>query len=296
VGDRAHSQVCLAVAPGGTTFVAGHHVIPPLAFTRAFHVDTVPAGLCSVILQSTTGALLPGDDVALTITAGAGAQAHVTTQGATAVHGGGAPCRFATHLSAGPRSLVEYRLGTAVLFPGAAFGSSLSVELGDGAAVLAHEAFATHDPSGGGGSFTHLETDLTVTSGGRDTVTSGGRELCVERFRLRGDNPSRCAPGVLGRWSHHATAWVLGSVDAGVLGPDLRAALAGVTGAVAAVSVLPNGAGLGVRVVAGGGHPLAAALHQVWVAARVHVTGHAPDTRRTTGLGDDRLKARAAAG
>src|SRR5690242_9439660 len=83
---RSHSELRAHRGPDGRTWIS-HRVVAPLALARCFHLDE-PHGPATVILQSTTGALVPGQDVSLDIDVGACAQLVVTTPGATLVHDG----------------------------------------------------------------------------------------------------------------------------------------------------------------------------------------------------------------
>ncbi|MCB8822034.1 urease accessory protein UreD [Microvirga rosea] len=60
--------------------------VPYLA-QRALYCDQEMPGLASIFLITTTGCLLQGDRLALDIQLGRGAQAHVTSQSATKIHG-----------------------------------------------------------------------------------------------------------------------------------------------------------------------------------------------------------------
>lgn len=266
------SHLRFAPAAGGRTHVAGHRVVPPLAFTRGFHLDDEPPGLCTVVLQSTSGALLPGEPVALDVDAAAGAQAHVTAQGATVVHGGGPTAQRLT-VRAAAGSLLEVLLPPAILLPGADLTSRLAVDVGPGAVVLVQDAYSAYDPTGSGATFRRLATEVMVTG--------AGRVRCADRTVLGGADPSLASPAVLGASAHHAAMFLLGVPDgwAGLV----RCALGGAT---AGLSRLPAGAGLGVKVLARDAAVLRTVLHQVWVAVRIARTGHAPaDLRWAVGRG-----------
>ncbi len=256
----------------GRTFVAAQRVLAPLAFTRAFHVDDAPGGLCTAILSSTNGALIPGDDLRLSIEAGPGAQVHLTTAGATAVHGG-AEVRQRTSIAAGPASFVEVWPAPLLLFPDARLRTELRVDLEPAAVVVVCEAVTlAHPPQ----SFARLASVVEVRR--------AAGLVCCDRVELAGRSPAVDAPGVLGGRSRHAAVWVLGDVRVHTLAVELREQLTGCEAVDAGVGALPGDAGVVVRLAAEGAGDLGDALHAIWALARLAVFGRLPAPRRTGSL------------
>ena len=68
---------------GGRTVLAHQHVPYPFHATRPFYLDRERPEIATLYLQSASGGLYRGDDVALSIVAGPHAAAHVTTQAST---------------------------------------------------------------------------------------------------------------------------------------------------------------------------------------------------------------------
>ena len=71
---------------GSRTILANLERRAPYMAQRALYCDQEMPDLAWVFLITTTGCLLQGDRLALDITLGSGAQAHVTTQSATKIH------------------------------------------------------------------------------------------------------------------------------------------------------------------------------------------------------------------
>jgi urease accessory protein len=70
----------------GQTILATLERRVPYMVQRALHCDQEMPGLASVFLITTTGCLLQGDRLALDVTLGPRAQAHLTSQSATKIH------------------------------------------------------------------------------------------------------------------------------------------------------------------------------------------------------------------
>jgi urease accessory protein len=71
---------------GGHTILANLDRRPPYMVQRALYCDQEMPDLAHVFLITTTGCLLQGDRLALDVTLGPRAQAHMTTQSATKIH------------------------------------------------------------------------------------------------------------------------------------------------------------------------------------------------------------------
>ena len=71
---------------GSRTILADLDRRSPYMAQRALHCDQTMPDLAHVFLITTTGCLLQGDRLALDITLGPGARAHVTSQSATKIH------------------------------------------------------------------------------------------------------------------------------------------------------------------------------------------------------------------
>src|SRR5215472_2790399 len=105
--------------PAGRTFLARQFTTYPFFCAAPFHLDRVPHGMLTAILQSSSGGLYEAERLALSIDVEEGAAAHVATQGATVAHamphGGEARHEARIHAAAG--SLVEYLPDPLILLP-----------------------------------------------------------------------------------------------------------------------------------------------------------------------------------
>ena len=85
VGKRGFLRLGFERARDGTILADLESRAPYLA-QRALHCDAAMPDLAWLFLITTTGCVLQGDRLALDVTLGPGARAHVTTQSATKVH------------------------------------------------------------------------------------------------------------------------------------------------------------------------------------------------------------------
>lgn len=273
---NAEPQAALrfARAPDGCSYIARQRVGYPFHITRPFYLDEAPAGALTLYLQSVSGGIYQGEDLRMTCAAGPGSAAHVTTQAATIVHRmPAAPARQSVALEAAGGALLEYLPDPLIMFPGARLTSVLEIEADDDATIVASESFAHHDPGGEDRRFERFAAEMRI----RDT---GGRLLALERYEVAG---SRLAPGEsqAARWPAQGSFVVAhrGEGCEAILA-GLRIALAPTEALYAGVSMLPNEAGIGARLLARDGAHLRAGLEAAWRAVRLALHGVPPARRR----------------
>src|ERR1700730_1299951 len=91
----------------------------PYAISRTFHLDTVPAGMLTLIVQSISGAIQAEDRLEQRYQVGASAMAHVTTPGAASVYRAppGMEALDHVHLVVEEGGFLEYLPEHRILFP-----------------------------------------------------------------------------------------------------------------------------------------------------------------------------------
>ncbi|CAO4163666.1 urease accessory protein UreD [Methylorubrum extorquens] len=272
VGRRV--QASLVFARGGGTTVLSRQVVPyPFHITRAFRMHPESPDLATLYLQSASGGLYAADHLTLAIAARAGARVHVTTQAGTVVHRGGPePSRQETRLTIAADAFLALDPDPLILFPGAHLAVSTEITAEPGARAIVTESVACHDPVGEGRPFDRLDLGLTI----RDPE---GRALVRERSRI--DGRAFTAPdSPMGPHRAYGTMVVLGAPDdARLAGLHLRQA-ADAAGCLTGVSPLPNGAGLGLRLLAPDGGALSAGMDAVFRIVFETLSGCAPGRRR----------------
>ena len=263
-----------ARAPDGRSYIARQRVGYPFHITRPFHFDEAPAGTLTLYLQSVSGGIYQGEDLRMVCNAGVGSAAHVTTQAATIVHRmPAAPARQTVALAAADGALLEYLPDPLIMFPGARLTSVLEIEASADATVIASESFAHHDPGGENRRFESFETALRISD-------ESGRLLVLERYALTGDRLAEGAGEIAG-WPAQGSFVVAhrGPAREPILA-ELRAALAPTDSFYGGASALPNGAGVGVRLLARDGARLRSGLEAAWRAVRRALYGAEPARRR----------------
>ena len=239
-------------ADGRTTLVHQyceypHHVVKPL------YLDPERPDLPTLCLQSVSGGLFAGDRLALRVEIGEAARARITTQAATKVHrSDGELAASRVELRVAPTGCLEYAADPLILFPDARAAASTRVELAPGARVLVREAFLHHAPATASGLFRFFESELIVSD-------TDGEQRAVDRQRIADPQRRPELRETLRRFPAQGAVYALGApFDGGFVG-DLRASVAPLD-AWAGASLLPNGCGAYLRVLAPDGHALRTAL------------------------------------
>ena len=257
---------------GGRTVLARQRIPYPFHATRPFYLDPARADIATLYLQSASGGLYRGDDVALSIIAEPYAAAHVTTQASTIVH------RTQQHtvvqrtrLHVGEHAFAAITPDPLVLFPGAEIRCFVEVNLAASGCAIVVDGLAHHDPEGRGRPFAAYSNSVVVRN-------AAGSVLLADRGALSGE--TMLAPtSPLGPYRAAGTVLVLGHgwqrCDADVL--ERRVAE---FGCVAGLSRLPNNAGIGGRVLAANGGALTRGLEAAFAVAFEALMGVRPARRR----------------
>lgn len=111
---------------------------PPLMAQQTLYPDVALPEMAFVFLANPTAGLLDGDVHEISLTVGAGAQAHITTQSAAKIHamppGGVAVQRITLHVASG--GYLEYLPDPLIPYRDAALEQSVVIRLEPGAALL----------------------------------------------------------------------------------------------------------------------------------------------------------------
>jgi urease accessory protein len=261
--------------PAGQTYLAEQRAGYPFHLCRLHRYAGDPDGMATLYLQSVSGGIYEGDDLAVSLTAEAQAQVHLTTQASTIVHSmRGSGAAHAVTLRAERDSFVEYMPDATILFPAARLGTRLLIEADESAAVIACDSFLMHDPRGSGATFGHLHASV-------EARRPDGRLLFADRYRMWGEAWAQGLPGVSGAQAAQGTLLVLHPCIAPErLVETLRAALTSRPDTYAGASALPNGCGAWARVLMNDGATLRAVLIEAWSAVRKLITDVRPQLRR----------------
>jgi urease accessory protein len=260
---------------GGRTVLEKRLFSWPFALTRTFHLDRAPAHMLTLILQTSSGALHAGDRLIQNIHAGAGAAAHVTTQGASPVHRAreGDEAVERIHLGVDAGGYLEYLPEPRILFPGSALSQTVALTCDPDGCALMSDAFLTHDPQGRGCNFRHLAAETILRRAGPEPVL-------VDRLDIDG-LPQR--HGRRAAFKAFGTLYAILPRDREVLerlSLEMTAAAAKTPGLYAAASLLPSEIGVSLRLAADGGSTLREGLETGWRIARRAISGEFPPSRR----------------
>lgn len=263
-------EVAFEVDATGRSYVAKQFASYPFHICRGQYLDPALPDMASLYLQTSAGGIFEDDRLSMTIEAGEGARAHVTTQASTIVHRMPAgEARQGVVLEAKPGSLLEYLPDPTILFPDARLRASLRARVHEGASVILGDAFLAHDPAETGEAFGFIDSETSVEDG-------QGHLLALDRFLVRGaDLTAAGAEPVQGTFMA-----VTRDVTADDMVAALRAAVPGRGDVYAGVSALPGACGAWARILAADGAALRVAMDALWTAARTRITGQPPGPRR----------------
>lgn len=259
---------------GGPTFLQRQRVAYPFHVGRTLQMPGDPAGFCTIYLQSCAGGIFQHDRLLQSVHFAPEAQAHVTTGASTIVH-----TMDAGHaqqdllIEADENTFAEYLPDPLILFPRSRLDTRLLVRAHASATVIACESFLMHDPSARREPFDWLRSDTRIE-------TEAGELLAVDRFRVEGATVAAGTAGITGPRAAQATLMVVHRADPALALAALRASLREDSPGYAGASLLPNGAGAWLRVLADDAIGLRAVIHDAWVSVRTALTGAPPGVRR----------------
>ncbi len=240
----------------------------PFVVMRPFRLDVAPAHMATVIVQSSSGALQRGDRLTQRIAVEAQAAAHVTTQGATAVHEGAQDRAEETvWLNVARQGVLEYMPEPRVLFAGAELRSALHLDCAEDGVALIADAFSWHDPQARGRFPRRLFASTAIR-------IAGGEPVVIERMDVR----AFAAAGDYAAFGGLAVV-APGRLSA-AFADGLNPALARLDGLYAAASVLPADAGTLIRFAGRDLRALRAGVALAWEAARMALFDASPGRRR----------------
>ena len=264
--------------PSGQTFLAGQRTTYPFTLTQPFCLDRAPHGMLTLMLQSISGGVYENECLALDFSVEDGARVHLTTQGATVVHSmrGGRVATQQVSIRAGKGSFVEYLPDPLTLFPQARFRSSVHIAVEEGATAISGDAFGLHDPDALARPFGSIFSETVFQR-------PDGQRRCVDRFEVSGHEFVASLPHALQRYQTQGTFWVVSDHDSEEMVTALRTALGPLPDIYAGASLLPDDAGVWMRVLAVDAVALRGAFHAAWSAVRLCLTGAEPLSRRKSG-------------
>ncbi len=268
-GKRGELDLRFAAAEDGRTRLVRDYARAPFHVSGTLGHDPHPDA-ATVYVQSPTGGVAQGDRHDVAIEAGPGSIAHVSTASATKIQSMARNYAAAgLGLTVGRDAHLEYVPEPTILHADARYAQDLTLEVGSGGtAVLSEVVVPGRLARGERFEFDRYRSRLRVSG-------SDGR-LFEDATALRGAEER----DLLGEFDVYGTLYVVAPGS----GPDLAETVhdrLGAHEARAAVSRLPNDAGVFVRALGRRSGDVTDALHAAWDGARVELLGvGAPDPRR----------------
>ena len=262
----------------GRTRLIKSRTRPPLVVQRALYPYEAVKDMAFVFLSNPTGGLLQHDDQKISVTVRPGAQAHVTTQSATKIFtmpDGSAEQSVDLEVSEG--GYLEYLPDPVIPFRGANFSQSTSISVAPGGTLIFGEVITPGRVAMGEAfAYCRLANRILVSRPEDRPVYRETYDLAPQNGRLWGlgifgsgaDPACREIPQTLGSMliltDAHKSERVL---------EQLQLTLPTCWGVRAGASALPDGAGVGVKVIAGDTAAVQSALAHSWSVARRHILG-----------------------
>lgn len=274
-GRPAAMSLEFARAPDGLTHIASQYAAYPFHICRPFRYENDPAGMATVYVQSASGGLYEHERLETTLIAAEEAAAHVTSQASTIVHEmkGGQAEQIVT-LRVEANAWLEYLPDPLILFPGARVESRVRLVLAEGARAIIADSFLAHDSKAAGRVFDRLNSDVRIE-------TTGGKLLACDAFAVEGaEFREAMALGGRGFATHGSMAMLSPEAATDETLAAIRAPFDGSDDCYGGASLLPNGAGVWVRLVARDGAALRRTMIALWMAMRQAMTGVEPVARR----------------
>lgn len=235
----------------------------PLAVQRPFYPE---AGVCHCYLLHPPGGVVGGDELEIDVQVSTGAQALITTPGATKFYrSAGLTAHQTQLLRVGSGATLEWLPQENIYFPGARSRLRSRIEIAEGGRFLGWELHCLGRPA----------NDERFDEGrldSRSEIWLGGRRVLIDQLQVDGDDLFRAAAGLRG----HAMAASLYAAPAEV--DDLESAQALIDERFAGLPIgatLVDGV-LAIRMLGQNTESLQAALIPVWELLRRRLLGLEP--------------------
>lgn len=254
---------------GGRTVAAELFSEVPLAAQRCMYYDEARPGMAHLCVASVSGGVLQGDRYAVRIAAGRGAEAQVTTQGATRIYGmDSGRAEQDLDLELGEGAYLEFVPDQVIPYRGSRFVQRARLRVHDTATLVMTEVLAPGRAAMGEEFGYDLYSTRTVAFG------RGGALRLFDAAVLEPGRRGVGGFGAMGGSSVVGTAYVL--APAGVASEVCEAArgdIASRPGVSGGASLAAGGGGLVARVLGGRADAVSAAVRGVAARARMAAIG-----------------------
>ncbi len=263
----------------GRTQLAASAQQPPLRVVRAFERED---GSALAHLHNVSGGILGGDNLHLCATVGAGAEAQLTTTGATRIYRPRAEAAAAEQhntVRIAENALLEYVPDAIIPYAGVCFLQTSEIHLAPGGGLFWWEVLAPGREARGE-IFEYQRVEMSTN------ILAAGRLIASERICLEPKRRALCSLARLGEFRYWVTFYVCRvGVEASrwlALEAELCEAARLFTpegDALWAISTLPAH-GLAIRGLARHGHGILQILQSLWRTAKLSLYGREPTLPR----------------
>lgn len=248
----------------------------PLLVQQALYWDETMPGLPCVFMISNAGGVLQGDRNRIEIRLGLNAQAHLTTQSATKIHEmdhNHAVQEQQIVLAEG--SYLEYLPDATIPHRHSRFLTRTQIEIAPNATLLYAEILAAgRKHYRDGERFAYDVFSSTVTSHRPGPEPAEVRELFTEKFVIEPPRQPLAVAGLMANYHVFGNVLLLTPPDhAAAVAEGLFCGVDPALACVAAVSRLPNNAGLVYKVLGMETQPVRMLVRRFWEMARPIITG-----------------------
>ncbi|WP_234681756.1 urease accessory protein UreD [Bradyrhizobium monzae] len=256
----------------GQTILAKLERRSPYMVQRALHCDEAMPGLAYVFLITTTGCVLQGDRLALDITLGPHAQAHLTSQSATKIHAMDANYAAQSQsITLADHAYLEFLPDPVIPHRHSRFLSDTQITIAPSATLLLSEIVQPgrkhHHPDERFGA--------TVLSISNSAVRPDGRVLFAEKLVIEPQRYAMRQTGVMDSFDVFANVILCAPKDKAERIHERAGAEVKLTEGLAfGACRLPNDAGLIFKVLGRETAQVKAKVREFWGIVRKEVVGH----------------------
>jgi len=269
----ATAQLHLSFEPAaeGTTVLRVKQQQPPWRVVRGF---PAPSGELLAHIHNVSGGVLDTDSLDWRIDIAPGAQAQVTTTGATRVYRSRSKDRVASQrarVKIGEAAYLEYLPDQLIPFAGSRFEQTVRVELDRGASLIWWDRIAPgRDAAGESFAYASLASSFEIAAGGEPVATE---RWTLEPLLRRPDSIAR-----LGPFRYFASCYVCRAGEPSAYWRSFESAMQPIADRLSGSDVLwgvtsLRAHGLVIRGVAKSGRSLADGLVELWKAAKWSLCG-----------------------
>jgi urease accessory protein len=271
--DSSTVHLSFELSSGGSTILRVKRQEPPWRIIRGFQM---PTGETLAHLHNVSGGILDGDSLECRIDLAPGAQAQVTTTGATRVYRSRSAERTAaqqTVVTIDEHGYLEYLPDQLIPFAGSRFDQSARVELHEGAALIWWEMVAPGREASG-------EIFRYEWLAGSVGLIACGEPVAIERWTFTPLQRRPAAVARLGPFRYFASCYVCRAGAPAGYWRKFESELQPVADRLSGVEVLwgvtsLKAHGLVFRGVGYSGRPLWDGLIEIWKAAKWALCGRA---------------------